>query len=925
MRSRLALLGGQALALGLLEAFLVVPASALFLSTYGAQRLPWAYIVVAIAGIVTSGLVSRASRSMSLGRLGEILVTAYMVLVALCWVAIRFFDAMEGTFVLVVLFPLSIPIGFVIVGSQAVRLYDVRELKAQFPRAVAGFPAGFALGGFLAGVLAGVFGNVADLLLVGIVCAAGMLGLIAYTAREFPAELLTRPEPPSDAPAPEDSATDGSRWASLRDSLVVGVLAYQLLSGSVTQLLDYMVWERASAAFPDPEPLARFQGFYGSILNVTSIVFVFGVASWLLRRFGVRVGLAGNPALIVVACVALVAIGHGPGIVGFGFLAAACVAQIADITTTDGLTRTSVAATYQALPPDRRLRTQAIAEGAGTPISIGLTGVLLLLAQALGLDVLAIAWLVLGLAVIWLVVASTTYRSYAHRLADVLRHRAWDPRALRVDGPATEAAVRRLLRSDDPQERLTGLEALGDSGSGAFDAELARALHDDDPRVRLVAVDRVGAEDLACRPTVRTALADLLDETPAGVRAAAALIGRHEDVAPRTRGVWSDAALGSDPTLAEAAVAGAANAPHPDHLPVLLEMAGRPDPPLALVEALAAHVPRLDATLSSLWDVGSDGSDEPGGREQRERGSDGSNGSNGSGGREQQERGSDGTGSAARRRAVVIRAVASSGRSPARTSLLAHLGDADLTRSDLRLIVDGLRPASWTRRPRTVPAATLSKRIEREAARVLAALRGLARLDGSLAGATETGPGSETGTGSETGPGTAPGGRAADVELALAIARDAFRDELLEAQRHVEILFGATAAPRGTAWFLQAMGGEDSALRATAIELTEATFGRRRGAVVVAALDPTLDDAARITALEAAGVGGAPDDDDGADWLCDVALDAAGWWDSPWLQASVLRALPYVSPGCARRVAEEVSRRPAVDPIVAETAAWAHG
>ena len=438
LRSRLVLLGGQAVALGLLTAFLVVPASALFLSTYGAGLLPWAYIVVAIAGVFVSALVGRLSRTMSLGRLGAVLVTAYIVVVVLCWLAITVWDLLAATFVLIVLFPLTIPVGFVIVGSQAVRLWDVRELKAQFPKAVAGFPAGFAVGGLTAGLLTGLFSDVAHLLLVGVLCALGMLGLILYTARQFPAELLTRPEPAAPVTAqPEDSGEKRSRWSSLRDTLVVGVLGYQVLSGAVTQLLDYMVWERAAAAFPEPEPLARFQGFYGAVLNISSILFVFLVASWLLRRYGVRIGLAANPALIVIACVALVAIGYGPGIVGYAFLAGACIAQIADIMTTDGLTRTSVAATYQALPPDRRLRTQAIAEGAGTPISIGLAGVLLLVIQALDLSVLAVAWLVLVMSVVWVVLATTTYRAYASRLADVLRHREWDPRALRVDGPAT--------------------------------------------------------------------------------------------------------------------------------------------------------------------------------------------------------------------------------------------------------------------------------------------------------------------------------------------------------------------------------------------------------------------------------------------------------------------------------------------------------
>lgn len=874
MRTRLALLGGQTLALGLLEAFLVVPASALFLHAYGARLLPWAYIVVAVAGIVVSALVTRAGRTVSLGRLGAGVVTAYVVVVVACWLALLW-GATWATFVLIVLFPLSIPVGFVIVVSQAVRLYDVRDLKAQLPRAVAGFPAGFALGGLAAGALAGVFGNIAHLLLVGVVCALGMLVLIVHTARQFPAELLTRPEPPAPRAAEDPAATPGRR--PLRDSLVLGVLAYQLLSGSVTQLLDYMVWERAAAAFPDPAPLARFQGFYGAALNVTSILFVLLLASWLLRRYGVRLGLAANPALVVLACLALVAIGHGPGIVGVGFLAVACVAQVADITSTDGLTRTSVAATYQALPPDRRLRTQAVAEGAGTPVAIGLAGVLLLVIQAAGLSVLAVAWLVLALSLVWLALALGTYRSYSRRLADVLRHRAWDPRDLRVDGPAGQAAVRRLLQSTDPRERLTGLEALTDSGSTALDSELARALHDEDAGVRLLAVDLVGpADDLDRRPEVRDAFVDLLDRTPAGVRAAAALAGHPDDAAEHSLSLWTEAVTGSDQGLAEAAVAGAARTPHPCHLPVLLEVAGRPDAPLGVVEALAAHVDRLEAPLAELWPLGHGaGPDGPDGSELR-------------------------------RRALVVRAVAGAGPSSARALLLARLDEADLPRADLRLVVEGLRPTRWTRRPRTVPARTVSRRLDLEAARVLAALHGLARLD-DLRADHPVGPDE--------------GGDA----FGLTIARDAFRDELNEAQRHVETLFGAAATPRGTAWFLQALAGEDPALRATAVELAETVLGRRRGPVVVAVLDPTLDDAHRAAALEEAGVDAIPQTGDPATWLAEVALDAAGRWDSPWLQASVLRALPHVSADVARRVADELGDRAFVDPVLAETAAWARG
>lgn len=89
-----------------------------------------------------------------------LLASVYLGIVLLGWIALAFWDTTWVTFPLLVLFPLSIPIGFVAMGSQAVRLYDIRGLKAEFPRVVAGFSLGFAVGGLAAAALTGPLGAV---------------------------------------------------------------------------------------------------------------------------------------------------------------------------------------------------------------------------------------------------------------------------------------------------------------------------------------------------------------------------------------------------------------------------------------------------------------------------------------------------------------------------------------------------------------------------------------------------------------------------------------------------------------------------------------------------------------------------------------------------------------------------------------------
>ncbi len=303
MRRRLWLLGGQSIALGLAMAFLVVPASSVFLTEYGARALPYTYIGVAVAGVVVSSLMTRALRRLALSRVTALVLAAYTVLVTAGWIALAAADATWVTFPLIVMFPLAIPTGFVLVGTQAGRLLDVRQMKAHFPRVAAGFPVGFAVGGLVAARLVGPLGGPVPLLGLASLAAIGFLAVAVVTARSFPSELAVPPAPP--VPATRSGAPGGSQAGAAAEPLranrlVVLVFGYQVLSAVVTQLLDYMVWERASLRYPDPTDLARFLGLFGAVINVVSVAFVVLLAGRLLTRYGIGFGLAANPAGVLV-------------------------------------------------------------------------------------------------------------------------------------------------------------------------------------------------------------------------------------------------------------------------------------------------------------------------------------------------------------------------------------------------------------------------------------------------------------------------------------------------------------------------------------------------------------------------------------------------------------------------------------------------
>jgi len=559
MRTRLLLLGGQTILLGLFCAFLVVPASALFLARFGADDLAYAYLGVAATGVLVSAGMRAAQTRLSLGALAETVIALLLVMVGSAWLVLTFSDGVWVTFPLVVLFPVSIPVGFVLVGSQAGRLMDVREMKAHFPRVAAGFSVGFAGGGLLAAWLVNVLDGPVDVLGFAAAAAAAWLALAHVTSRRYRSVLGARP-----APAGPPRASAPRRVSLLRNPLVLTVFGYQVLSAGVTQLLDYMVWERAAARYPDPTDLAQFQGIYGAVINIVSVLFIIVIAGRMVTHLGVGASLAANPLGVLAVLGFTVVLGYGGGFVGLTFLLVACATQIVDITLTDGITRTSINASYQALPSGERLAAQTGVEGAGVPLALGFVGVLLLVFRALSLDVRAVGVVTLVLSVAWFVLGRLAAREYANGLRAQFSHPQWDPQTLQAMDDVTRAAADRLLASPDVRDVRVAIGALASAGQPAL-VQIEKLLDDSDPQVRL--------------------------------RAAAVVAGADGEPAARALRLWRSALHSPDADLVSAALVAAAEHPAPCFVSELVGLAAATAPPPNLDLALTGHADLLVPVL----------------------------------------------------------------------------------------------------------------------------------------------------------------------------------------------------------------------------------------------------------------------------------------------------------------------------------------
>ena len=860
MRTRLALLGGQAVCLGLTSCFLVVAATSVFLSTYGVALLPYAYLTVALAGVVVSSAMSRLQRHLSLAGLALAVVGVVVFLLTAGWAAVAVADQVWVTFPLVVLFFLWIPVGFLLIGAQSGRLLDIAQLKAYFPRVAAGFAAGFVLGGLLAARLVTLLGSPADLLLVDAGIALVLLGLVMVTARRHPDEL--RAAPTASTSGTDVSAPRPSLKRLLSHRLVLVLLGYQLLSAAVTQLLDFLVWQQAATRYPDPADLARFLGLFGAVINIVGLLFVFLVAGVLLPRYGMRLGLPANPAGVLVLVVLSTVLGVVAGPTSTLFFLLLCAQQVVDLALTDGTTRGSINAVYQALPPLERLAAQTRVEGVGVPAAIGCVGVLLLVFDRLHAGSVAVLAVVLVATIAWLALALTAYSLYGTNLRRTITRRAWDPVALRLDDDASRGVVEALLHSEDARDVAVAIDALAAASPRDVLPQLERLLGSDDPARRSVAVDaarrhrvpgmapgllstatdelmpvglRAAALSAAAAVGVWPAeLAPMLADDSADVRASAAVALLHVRSTTEDADLVSRLLVGDGPKTSRAALTALTELPHVLAVPGLLELAVRPAAPRALTDALAAHGSHLlPATRAAL---------------------------------------TDGAPSTFIRR--LLAAVALAPDPEALSVLLDALSDNDreVGRAARRALVS--RGSTAGDSVDDVRAA-LARGVSRTA-RTLDALKELRN---------------------ET--------QAHDVCRAL-------RDDLRDTADECGLLIGMLHGPALVARAVRQLAGPG---RALAVETLEVTLGRSDATSARALLDPGLTESARRAALLAAH----PATEQDADaWLVELALDPDDWWREPWLRAAGLWALVRSGSPSAELVAASI--RTFDDVVVAETA-----
>jgi HEAT repeat protein len=208
------------------------------------------------------------------------------------------------------------------------------------------------------------------------------------------------------------------------------------------------------------ERLASFIGVFFGVAGLLGLLCRMFFTGKLLGRFGVRVALFLQPALLILIAVMAVAAG-GLELLFVLFWLISSMKMLSSVLT-ESVDLPALNIAYQPLLPDQRVQVQTLVEGVVYSVSIGLAGIVLSAsARILAPGSIALVLVLLAVLLAWAALANLLGREYPKKLIRALHQRSLGPTKLLLaeDGESL-SLLKRELSSPHPGVVIYAMDTL---------------------------------------------------------------------------------------------------------------------------------------------------------------------------------------------------------------------------------------------------------------------------------------------------------------------------------------------------------------------------------------------------------------------------------------------------------------------------------
>ena len=380
-------------------------ANGLFLSKFGVEALPLAFIMVAIVAAFVSTFYSKMLAKISLYKI-SIGILIGSVLSLLLFGFFLHFNIWESGILYV--FYIWVAIFALLATSQfwvlANIVFNPREAKRLFGFIGAGAIAGGILGGYLTSVLAQLISS-ESLPFVGAALLSICIPVTQRIWKKNVADLYT--------PFQQKKHVAGSKENEhpfrliLKSKHLIYLASIVGVSVMVAKLVDYQFGGIAAALIPDPDELTAFFGFWFATFNVVSLLTQLFLTRRVVGTFGVGTSLFILPATIMIAVIFLLVMPE--------LLIAVVFLKMSDGGLKQSINKAAMELLIMPIPNDVKTQTKTFIDVFVDSFATGIIGlVLIFLIQGFDLSTNAISFAIVILLLCWMYLATKVRKEYLH-------------------------------------------------------------------------------------------------------------------------------------------------------------------------------------------------------------------------------------------------------------------------------------------------------------------------------------------------------------------------------------------------------------------------------------------------------------------------------------------------------------------------------
>ncbi len=416
---------------GVFISFYFVPANSVFISHFGSDKLPLAYITAGAMGYLTSSLYSRIqkkakSRNLFLGALSLMGFIPLVIRIGLLFSgsAIIFSEKWLAFFAFIWAWPF-ISLSAIESGGLALRLLDLRQVKRLFgPISIGGILASI-VSYFTVPLFLKYLTHPFDLFYIGIAGIIVAIILLLRLYKKFP-ESEKQMDKKTEKQLKED--TFGLKnFFQERYFILIFIAAVLSMLTLYFSDFAYLSSIRAQDQLLDtPEKVSSFIALICGGFKVGELILSY-FSSRILSSKGVKLGLTILPIVSTSLIVFATITGLFAGATSLAFFGFIVVNKMMERILRRGLDDPSFNILYQPLPEDQKLSVQTQV-GVVMQMAIGIAGLLLLAVSEIlytdeGFQLKYFTLFFLPILFTWSLVAKKLYDSYREKLREILEER----------------------------------------------------------------------------------------------------------------------------------------------------------------------------------------------------------------------------------------------------------------------------------------------------------------------------------------------------------------------------------------------------------------------------------------------------------------------------------------------------------------------